>query len=119
MYIGVISSIQPPGGRKKGRQPKPEDVEEDSDEDDDKMQDARPKEHPIVVIDALTAREQEKAQQRLEAEERRKNNEELYKERYDQRQDRKYARMSYFFDDPEYAMKIFFSAHFRDKGYAW
>ena len=118
LYIGIISHVQQQSGGKRPPHGQPDpDEEEDSDDEDVHM--SEPRTQPVAVVDDATAHERDVEKAKAAAAERRKNNEELYKERFEKRQDRKDSRMSFFFKDPENAIKIFFSAHYRDKGYTW
>ena len=118
LYIGIISSVQQQPGGKRGFQGQPDpDEEENSEEEEGHTEE--PKMHEVSVVDDVTAHEKDAEKAKLAAAQRREQNEDLYKERAERRQDRKDSRMSFFFQDPETAIKIFFSAHYRDKGYMW
>ncbi|KAI0072986.1 hypothetical protein K474DRAFT_1667146 [Panus rudis PR-1116 ss-1] len=114
LYIGIISSIQPPMSRKR-MQEQAEEADEDSDEDDDGPS-SKPK---VEMVDSTEARERRMHKEREEADERRANLDDAAVERIQKRMNRKDSRMEFFLNDPELAMKIFFSAHYRDKGLIW
>ncbi|CAL1700064.1 unnamed protein product [Somion occarium] len=119
LYIGIIAKIYPAMSKKKQAQLAEDEMDEDDEGEDDEVKGGA-KSHQVEMVDNPDEVRERNIQQRLkEAEERRKNFDEAAKQRYERRGELKEERMAYFFDDPELAMKEFFSAHYRDKGLIW
>jgi len=115
LYVGIIGSIQPPPSKKRfAHQPQPD---EEGDEDPD--EEMIPADKNVVVMDAETAQARRRAEEEIASEERRKNLSEEAKARIVKRHELKDARMDFFLNNPEMAMMIFFTAHYRDRGLMW
>ncbi|KAJ3539694.1 hypothetical protein NM688_g6326 [Phlebia brevispora] len=120
LYIGIISRIQPPPGQRKPKISLPE-PDWDSDEDDEEfLEDKKPQNHTVMVVDEATVKRRRYMEEQEQEEQRNQQPpDEQAKERQHRRQERKEANMDFFFNDPETFVKIFFTAHFRDKGHSW
>ncbi|THH21373.1 hypothetical protein EUX98_g8399 [Antrodiella citrinella] len=115
LYVGIIGSIQPPPSKKRfAHQPQPDD-----EDDDDLGEDMNMVDQKVVVMDPETAQAKRRADEEIAIEERRQNLSEEANARIVKRHELKDARMDFFLNDPEMAMMIFFSAHFRDRGLMW
>lgn len=119
LYVGIISSIQPPGQRKIKNVPDPE--EEDSEDEDINMADGKPQEQTVMMVEEESDRQKIEDERRIEAakRERERAKEDARQQQRERREEMKDARMVHFFNETEDAVKIFFSAFFRDKGYIW
>ncbi|THG96403.1 hypothetical protein EW026_g5425 [Hermanssonia centrifuga] len=111
---GIISIQPPPSLKGKNAQPVDEDGDDDEDEDGD-MATSQPNQEKIIVVDDIAAQEVDHVKQ-AEAARKQKERDEQAQLKFERRLAAKDARMNFFFDEPENAVKIFFSAHFRDKG---
>ncbi|KZT71530.1 hypothetical protein DAEQUDRAFT_763755 [Daedalea quercina L-15889] len=117
LYIGLISSIQPPPGNRRMKQMQQQLAEAEgggeSDDDSDDAMDGNPKpEKEVAIIDEERAQDEKlrnvPPKRGVFTDERRED----FHETKDQR-------MDLFFDDTEFSLKVFFSSYFRDKGLIW
>ncbi|CCL98262.1 uncharacterized protein FIBRA_00256 [Fibroporia radiculosa] len=119
LYVGIISSIQPPASRKRLQQMQAAQAAADADEDDDDDDDfatVEPQERQVAMVDEQQARaivDERLAQTKMpQMDEERQLRRENFREA-------KESRMDAFFNDTETNIKIFLSSHFRDKGLIW
>lgn len=118
LYVGIISSIQPPPSKKRFPQEQTTQPDEaDDDEDDDEGMVL--KKPAVVVLDPEAASEKRREEEEAANAERRKDLSEEAKAKIVKRHELKEARMDFFLNDPEMALMIFFSAHYRDRGLMW
>ncbi len=76
-------------------------------------------EQEIVVGNSTEARVRLEKQLHADAEKKRNDAEEEALSLEERKREAKEAKMDIFFDDPELSVKIFFSAHYREKGLIW
>ncbi|KAI0329570.1 hypothetical protein GY45DRAFT_1252684 [Cubamyces sp. BRFM 1775] len=123
LYIGLISGLQSPASRKKTAAIKnalaamdEAPAEDDEDEDEDEMPNARlPKETNVLVTNEENVSSSQGPLLRTNStytEEQRQQRREYFREVRDTKMDR-------FLNDPENAVKIFFSGYYRDRGMAF
>ncbi|KZT05598.1 uncharacterized protein LAESUDRAFT_681115 [Laetiporus sulphureus 93-53] len=98
LYVGIISSVNPPVSRKTLQTMQAQNVSDDDDDDDEDADDPKVKESQAAVTDEEKERAHELGDNFLEA---------------------KDLHMDNFLNDTEKNIKIFFSSHFRDKGLIW
>ncbi|KAH9938054.1 uncharacterized protein B0H18DRAFT_866225 [Fomitopsis serialis] len=124
LYIGLISSIQPPPGvkRMKQLQAMTEAAEGGGDSDDDSDDamggNAKP-EKPVTIVDEERARAIQEETVRSAPPKRSPFTEEERQTRRENFREAKDSRMDTFFNDTDNCMKVFFSSYFRDKGLIW
>ncbi|KAH9899498.1 hypothetical protein C8Q73DRAFT_638885 [Cubamyces lactineus] len=120
LYIGLISGLQTPASRKKtaairnalaamAEAP----ADDDEDDDEDEMPNARPPKEANVLVtneeNASSAQVPLPQTNSTYTEEQRQQRREYFREVRDTKMDR-------FLNDPENAVKIFFSGYYRDRG---
>lgn len=76
-------------------------------------------EQKIVVGNSTEARIRLEKERHANAEEKRNDADEQALTLEEMKREAKEARMDLFFNDPELSVKIFFSAHYREKGLIW
>ncbi|KAI9000675.1 hypothetical protein BD414DRAFT_472396 [Trametes punicea] len=122
LYIGLISGMQPPASRKKNaaiRDALAAMAEAPADDDDDDDEDEMPETRPPQEASVLVTNDEGADVSAIHApltqpkpgftEEERQQRREYYREVRDTKIDR-------FLNDPETAVKIFFSGYYRDRG---
>ncbi|KAK7696124.1 hypothetical protein QCA50_000767 [Cerrena zonata] len=114
LYIGILSRILPPPSKR--RQFQQDEGGGGDDDDDDAPGDVNEVE---MVNNEEEVKQRRQKRQEEEKEKRKKDFDDAARARAERRGELKEQRMEYFFNDPELAMKEFFSAHFRDKGLVW
>lgn len=87
----------------------------DEDVDDEEMHFDK----KVVVVDAAEAQAKRRVEEELAIAERRASLSEEAKAKIDKRLETKDARMAFFLNEPDMALMIFFSAHYRDAGHLW
>ncbi|KAL4251123.1 hypothetical protein ABKN59_005610 [Abortiporus biennis] len=119
-YIGIINYAQNPGRKNHMQRPDPNDDDEDDDEEPGEDDNMRGREVELVDDEEARARREKQLQEEIEAKRKKAAEDQAASQaRFERRLDMKDARMNFFFDDPAMALKIYFSAHFRDKGLIW
>ncbi|EKM60003.1 uncharacterized protein PHACADRAFT_206218 [Phanerochaete carnosa HHB-10118-sp] len=109
-YLGLISQIQ--SEPKKSKQ---QDQLEDEDEDDGGDADAPEGQTTVTVVDDAEGRQQNEGERHSQLQPKELDEEALTRrERWSEAQENK---KEAFLNDPEQTVKIFFSSHWRDKGY--
>ncbi|KAI0677197.1 hypothetical protein C8Q78DRAFT_1073923 [Trametes maxima] len=119
LFLGLISSMQPPASRKKHAAMRDalaamaEAPADDDDDDEDEMPNARPPKAARVVVtndeEGSPAQPPPNASKPVFTEEQRQQRREYFREVRDTRMDR-------FLNDPEKTVKIFLSGYYRDRG---
>ena len=110
-YLGLISQIQ--SEPKKGKMQKQVEEEDDEEEEEDA---AGPEDQTTVtMVDDVEARQRMEDERRPEPQQTELNDEALA--RRDRWREAREDKKEFFLNDPELAVKLFFSSHWRDKGY--
>ncbi|KAH8096655.1 hypothetical protein BXZ70DRAFT_991439 [Cristinia sonorae] len=112
LYVGIIGSVQPNASKIFSQAPGP-----DGDDDEELFDGMIPVEKPkeVVTVDSETTSAKLGTDEEIAS----KNLSEEAQQRIIKRQEKKESRMEFFLNDPEMAMKIYFSAHYRDRGLMW
>lgn len=111
--------MQPPPSKKKLAQSAAEQVDLDDDDDDEAMADLRGAGRDAAAADSTEAGDLLEEQPVADEEEMWNAAKDEVLAIDEKKREAKDAKMDFFFDDPEMAVKIFFSAHYRDKGLIW
>ncbi|KAI0692562.1 hypothetical protein BC835DRAFT_1416490 [Cytidiella melzeri] len=121
LYIGLIANIQPASGKRKKTQAPLE--EADVDDDDDAEVYVQGKDvaldrydDPVEGLKIATDKKEQAVKENKTSGTWDEATREAFREKRDAKKDQ---RMHEFLYDTETAIKIFFSAHWRDKGLAW
>ena len=115
LYVGIISQLQSEPKKEK-KQFDPTEVDEDSEGEDDAAESGT-KTAPVTVVNDPEIRKQLEEERRAQREQKQNALSEEQLARKEFFRERRETQKDSFLNDPEDSIKIFFSSHWRDKGY--
>ena len=115
LHLGIISSIQTEQKKDKTRFDPAEAADDSGDED--QPADSGGKTTPVAVVEDPEERKKLEEERRARQESDKKTLDEEAMARREHFRELREVKKDSFLDDPEFCVKIFFSSHWRDKGY--